>query len=216
MKRWFWIVSGITCVARLDGHGGRRHAGAAERHARFRRLIGLRDGVFEFEEDRGNRRRVIRVEQVEVRTVELDEDGPGAVRATTTRGRPAARAARARGDGVGAPAVDRHRHLHPQRPDGVLRGQRPHPLGPRVVRTVPKARTTRRAIPTGRFRRGRPRALIGRVGDEAPFFIGTDTAGHPRARVRSALSRRQRRDLRGQQRLVPRDCVLLTVARAGL
>ena len=42
------------------------------------RLIGLRDGVFEFEEDRGNRRRVVRVEQVDVRTIELDQDGPRA------------------------------------------------------------------------------------------------------------------------------------------
>ena len=58
---------------------------------------------------------------------------------------------------------------------------------------------------------GRPAAaLIGRVGDDAPFFVGSDTEG---IRVRGSgqlVSRRQRRDLRRQLRLVPRDGVLLS------
>ena len=72
MKRWLWIVSAITCVMglwtavvvadTLVMRNGNRISG---------RLIGLRDGVFEFEEDRGLRRgRVIRVEQADVRTIE--------------------------------------------------------------------------------------------------------------------------------------------------
>ena len=92
MKRSFWIVAGIACVLgvwtatvvadTLVLRNGTRVSG---------RLVGLRDGVFEFEEDRGNRRRVIRVEQVDVRTIELDEDGPAVVR----RPPPARRRARA-------------------------------------------------------------------------------------------------------------------------
>src|SRR6185503_14497912 len=81
MKRWLRIVSGITCALgvwtavlaadTLVMRNGNRISG---------RLIGLRDGVFEFEEDRGLRRgRVIRVEQADVRTVELDQDGPSTV-----------------------------------------------------------------------------------------------------------------------------------------
>ena len=42
---------------------------------------------------------------------------------------------------------------------------------------VPKARTTRRAIPAGRFPARPAAALIGRVGEDAPFFIGSDTEG---------------------------------------
>ena len=93
MKRCFWIASGITCALgiwtatlaadTLILRNGTRISG---------RLVGWRAGVFECEEDRGNRRRVIRVEQVEVRTVELDEDGPGAFgNSDTPAGRPRAR-----------------------------------------------------------------------------------------------------------------------------
>src|SRR6188472_4494705 len=77
MKRSSWIVIGVASVLglwtaalaadTLVMRNGTRISG---------RLVGLRDGVFEFEEERGNRRRVIRVEQVDVRTVELDQDGP--------------------------------------------------------------------------------------------------------------------------------------------
>src|ERR1700752_3775746 len=80
MKRGVWIVLGImgalgvwTVVVSANTlvmRNGTRISG---------RLVGLRDGVFEFEEDRGLRRgRVIRVEQADVRTIELDQDGPGA------------------------------------------------------------------------------------------------------------------------------------------
>ena len=80
-----WIVAGMACalaaltvVVSADTlvlRNGNRLSG---------RLIGLRDGVFEFEEDRGNRRRVVRVEQIDVRTIELDQDGPGRSTAATT------------------------------------------------------------------------------------------------------------------------------------
>ena len=140
------------------------------------RLIGLRDGVFEFEEDRGNRRRVIRVEQA-VRAHHRDR--PGRAQRLREQRRPAAapaRAARARSHGVGAPAVDRHGHHHPQRADGVLeasgriRWGRERQDGPEGQDISP--RNPNRPMPS------RPAAaLIGRVGEDAAFLIGTGTEG---------------------------------------
>ena len=162
MKRSFWIVSGIVCALgiwtatlisadTLVMRNGNRISG---------RLIGLRDGVFEFEEDRGNRRRVVRVEQIDVRTIELDQDGPGAVRHR----------------GNNEPAVGRPRGLREREvnvtaryPSGPTRastcgtGRRSFSRraagsgGAGTVRMVPRAKTTRRAIPAGRFPRVRPR-----------------------------------------------------------
>jgi hypothetical protein len=149
------------------------------------RLIGLRDGVFEFEEDRGLRRgRVVRVEQADVRTIELDQDGPG----------PFDRGDRDRGDRdsdtVGRPRGLREREVLVQarqqwtdtgvsvrngqmiyfEASGKVRWGRDRQDGPEGENNSP--RNPSRPIPS------RPAAsLIGRVGDDAPFFIGSDTDG---------------------------------------
>jgi hypothetical protein len=184
MKRWLWIVSAITCVMglwtavvvadTLVMRNGNRISG---------RLIGLRDGVFEFEEDRGLRRgRVIRVEQADVRTIELDQDGPGPF----DRGDRGDRD----NDQVGRPRGLREREVtvsaRTQWTDtgvnvrngqtiffeatGRIRWGSNRQDGPEGENNSP--RNPSRPIP------GRPAAaLIGRVGDEAPFFIGSDTEG---------------------------------------
>jgi hypothetical protein len=177
MKRWFWIAWGITCALGLWTatlaadtlilRNGTRISG---------RLVGLRDGVFEFEEDRGNRRRVIRVEQVDVRTVELDEDGPGAFGTNdTSAGRP--RGLREREVTVSArqPWTDagisiRNGQTVYFEASGRVRWGSSRQDGPEGENDSP--RNPKRPIPS------RPAAgLIGRVGDDAPFFIGNDTQG---------------------------------------
>jgi len=187
MKRSLWIVVGIaslvgvwTAVLTADTlvmRNGNRISG---------RLIGLRDGVFEFEEDRGLRRgRVIRVEQADVRTIELDQDGPGAF----DRGDRGDRD-RASDQGGGRPRGLREREVtvsaRSQWTDtginvrngqtlyfeasGKVRWGKDRQDGPDGENNSP--RNPNRPIP------GRPAAsLIGRVGDDAPFFIGSDTEG---------------------------------------
>ena len=177
MKRWFWIVSGIACVAVLWAatvvadtlvlRNGTRISG---------RLIGLRDGVFEFEEDRGNRRRVIRVEQVDVRTVEIDQDGPSGF-GNNDALPPRPRGLREREVTVSArqPWTDtgisiRNGQTVYFEASGRIRWGRERQDGPEGEKDSP--RNPNRPIAS------RPAAgLIGRVGDDAPFFIGTDTAG---------------------------------------
>ena len=179
MKRSFWIVSGIVCglgvwtavisADTLVMRNGNRMSG---------RLIGLRDGVFEFEEDRGNRRRVVRVEQIDVRTIELDQDGPGAFDRGNNE------------PSVGRPRGLREREVNVQartqwtdtgvnvrngqtvffEASGRIRWGRDRQDGPEGENNSP--RNPSRPIP------GRPAAaLIGRVGDDAPFFIGSDAEG---------------------------------------
>jgi len=176
MKRWFWIVSSITCALglwtaavaadTLVMRNGTRVSG---------RLVGLRDGVFEFEEDRGNRRRVIRVEQVDVRTIELDEDGPSPFGVSGGTERP--RGLREREVTVNArqPWTDtgvtiRNGQTVYFEASGRVRWGRDRQDGPEGENNSP--RNPNRPIPS------RPAAsLIGRVGDDAPFFIGTDMQG---------------------------------------
>ena len=192
MKRSLWIVLGVssllatwTAVLAADTlvmRNGSRSSG---------RLIGLRDGVFEFEEDRGLRRgRVIRVEQAEVRTIELDADGPGLFdrgdRGDRDRDRDRDRA----DQGGGRPRGLREREVMVQarqqwtdtgiavrggqtiyfEASGKVRWGRDRQDGPDGENNSP--RNPSRPIPS------RPAAaLIGRVGDDAPFYIGSDTEG---------------------------------------
>jgi hypothetical protein len=184
MKRSFWIGLGIVCVVSvwtaalaadtLVMRNGNRVSG---------RLIGLRDGVFEFEEDRGLRRgRVIRVEQADVRTVELDQDGPGAFDRGDRGNRdnePAARPRGLREREVNVSArtqwTDTGVNLRNGQTmyfeaSGRVRWGSSRQDGPEGENDSP--RNPSRPIP------GRPAAaLIGRVGDDAPFFIGSDTEG---------------------------------------
>ena len=187
MKRSLWIVMGIasvlgvwTAVLAADTlvmRNGNRISG---------HLIGLRDGVFEFEEDRGLRRgRVIRVEQAEVRTIELDQDGPGAFDRSDRGDRD-----RAADQGGGRPRGLREREVNVSarnqwtdsgisvrngqtfyfEASGRVRWGKDRQDGPEGENNSP--RNPNRPSP------GRPAAaLIGRVGDDAPFFIGSDTEG---------------------------------------
>jgi hypothetical protein len=176
MKRLFWIVASTTCVFGLTAtlladtlvlRNGQRISG---------RLIGLREGVFEFEEDRGFRRRVIRVEQVDVRTIELDQDGPGqfgtndpsAGRPRGLRERDVMVSARQQWTDTGISL--RNSQTVYFEASGRVRWGRDRQDGPEGENNSP--RNPNRPIPS------RPAAaLIGRVGDEAPFFIGNDTEG---------------------------------------
>jgi hypothetical protein len=184
MKRSVRIVLGITCVLgvwtavisadTLIMRNGTRISG---------RLVGLREGVFEFEEDRGLRRgRVIRVEQVDVRTIELDQDGPSPFDRGADRGN--------NEPPVGRPRGLREREVNVSartqwtdtgvsvrngqtlffEASGRVRWGSNRQDGPEGENNSP--RNPNRPIP------GRPAAaLIGRVGDDAPFFIGSDTEG---------------------------------------
>ena len=185
MKRWLWIVGTTLAVTgwvvavsadTLILRNGQRISG---------RLIGLRDGVFEFEEDRGLRRgRVIKVEQADVRTIEMDQDGPGFFdRGDRDRDD-------RNGDQVGRPRGLREREVNVQarsqwtdtgvnvrngqtvyfEASGRVRWGRDRQDGPEGEKNSP--RNPSRPIP------GRPAAaLIGRVGGDAPFFIGSDVEG---------------------------------------
>jgi hypothetical protein len=174
MKRSLWIVVGIasvfgawTAVLAADTlvmRNGNRISG---------HLIGLRDGVFEFEEDRGLRRgRVIRVEQADVRTIELDQDGPatdqGGGRPRGLREREVNVSARTQWTDTGI-TVRNGQALYFEA-SGRVRWGKDRQDGPEGENNSP--RNPSRPIP------GRPAAsLIGRVGDDAPFFIGSDTEG---------------------------------------
>jgi hypothetical protein len=181
MKRSFWITLGITCVVgiwtvvvsadTLVMRNGQRISG---------RLIGLREGVFEFEEDRGLRRgRVIRVEQVDVRTIELDQDGPGPFDRADRDSEPVARPRGLRERDVNVQARTqwtdtgvsvRNGQTIFFEASGRVRWGSSRQDGPEGENNSP--RNPSRPIPA------RPAAaLIGRVGDEAPFFIGSDTEG---------------------------------------
>ena len=181
MKRSSWIVLGAasllsvwTVVVAADTlvmRNGQRISG---------RLIGLREGVFEFEEDRGLRRgRVIRVEQADVRTIELDQDGPSTVgdrdRDTGAAGRPRGLRERevnvqARTQWTDTGVNVRNGQMVYFEASGRVRWGRDRQDGPEGENNSP--RNPSRPIP------GRPAAaLIGRVGDDAPFFIGNDAEG---------------------------------------
>ena len=180
MKRSLWIVLGVASLLgawavvvsadTLVMRNGQRISG---------RLIGLRDGVFEFEEDRGLRRgRVIRVEQSDVRTIELDQDGPssaGERERDGTTGRPRGLRERevnvqARNQWTDTGVNVRNGQMIYFEASGRVRWGRDRQDGPEGENNSP--RNPSRPIP------GRPAAaLIGRVGDDAPFFIGSDTEG---------------------------------------
>ena len=177
MKRSLWLVSSISCALglwtvvvaadTLVMRNGTRISG---------RLVGLRDGVFEFEEDRGNRRRVIRVEQTDVRTIELDQDGPAPFgnsggQAERPRGlREREVTVTARQPWTDSGITVRNGQTVYFEASGRVRWGHDRQDGPEGENDSP--RNPNRPIPA------RPAAaLIGRVGDDVPFFIGTDAQG---------------------------------------
>jgi hypothetical protein len=186
MHRWFCVVSAMAFAAGVGATAVSADTLIMRNGTRISgRLVGLREGVFEFEEDRGLRRgRVIRVEQADVRTIELDQDGPGAFdRGERDRGD-------RDGDQAGRPRGLREREVMVQarqqwtdtgvsvrngqmvyfEASGKVRWGRDRQDGPEGENNSP--RNPSRPIPS------RPAAaLIGRVGDDAPFFVGSDTNG---------------------------------------
>jgi hypothetical protein len=181
MRRSFEIVAGIACALTLWTVMASADTLVMRNGTRISgRLIGLRDGVFEFEEDRGLRRgRVIRVEQVDVRTVELDQDGPGPFdrgdRDNDTVARPRGLRERevmvqARQQWTDTGVSVRNGQTIYFEASGKVRWGRDRQDGPEGENNSP--RNPSRPIPS------RPAAaLIGRVGNDAPFFIGSDTQG---------------------------------------
>ncbi len=141
------------------------------------RLVGVRDGVVEFEEDARGRRRMVRFDVDEVRALEFDRFD----------GRPDDRDDRGVGLGGGRPRGLREREVRVPARTGwidtgimVREGQRIYVEATGRVRWGPgrqdgpegeddSPRNPNRPIPN------RPgAALIGRVGNDAPFFIGAD------------------------------------------
>lgn len=180
MQRCWGIVSAVVVVLGLCAGAAWADTLVMKNGNRINgRLIGLRDGVFEFEENRGLRRRTIRVEQIDVRTIEIDtDDGPrvepnspgdaGGGRPRGMREREVTVSARTRWTETGV-AVRQGQTIYFEA-SGKIRWGSKRQDGPEGEDNSP--RNPNRPIPS------RPgAALIGRVGDEAPFFIGGETAG---------------------------------------
>jgi hypothetical protein len=145
------------------------------------RLVGVRNGVVEFEEDRGSQSRTIRVDQDDVRAIEFDRgglgfgQGGGFGNSNDGGGRP--RGLREREVSVSA------RMAWTDTGISVRAGQMIYVDASGQVRWGPdrrdgpegednSPRNPNRPIPS------RPAAgLIGRVGNDAPFFIGADQNG---------------------------------------
>jgi hypothetical protein len=136
----------------------------------FGSLVSVRNGVVEFEEERGSQRRLIRVDQDDVRAIEFDADtfdipttGPGRPRGM--RERELDVSARTAWTDVGVTVKSGQTIYFTA--DGEVRWGRDRRDGPQGESNSP--RNPGRPIPS------RPAAaLIGRVGDDAPFFIGAD------------------------------------------
>ena len=146
------------------------------------RLVAVRNGVIEFEEERGFGSRTVRVDQDEVRAIEFDAgrdiaDGP-AQRPRGLRERELDVSARLPWNDTGI-QVRAGQTLY-FTADGEVRWGRDRRDGPEGESGSP--RNPGRPIPS------RPgAALIGRIGDDAPFFIGNDQ-GPIRVRSSGPLS----------------------------
>jgi PA-IL-like protein len=136
----------------------------------FGQLVSVRNGVVEFEEERGSQRRLLRIDQDEVRAIEFDADtfdlpttGPGRPRGM--REREVDVSARTSWTDTGI-AVKSGQTIY-FTAEGEVRWGRDRRDGPEGENNSP--RNPLRPIPS------RPgAALIGRVGEDAPFFIGAD------------------------------------------
>jgi hypothetical protein len=155
------------------------------------RLVSVRDGVLEFEEERGGRNRVVRLDLDDVRSIELDRGRYTFGDRDTGRDGGRDRDGRAgTGAGFERPRGLRERELsvasHVAWTDAgidVRAGQVVYFDATGRVRWGPRRqdgpegeddspRNPARPIP------GRPAAaLIGRIGQDAPFFIGDDREG---------------------------------------
>ncbi len=159
------VVSADTLVLR----NGNRLSG---------RLVGVRDGVVEFEEDARGRRRVVRFDVDDIRAVEFDRFGGRGDR-DDDRGGPF--------DGGGRPRGLREKEVRVPARTGwtdtgiaVRDGQRIYVEATGKVRWGPGRQDGPEGENDSPRNPGRPipnrpgAALIGRVGNDAPFFIGAD------------------------------------------
>jgi hypothetical protein len=136
----------------------------------FGRLIGVRNSVVEFEEERGSHTRLLRIDQDDVRAIELDTDtfdipttGPGRPRGM--RERELDVSARTQWTDTGITVKSGQTMYFTAEGEVRWGGDRGH--GPDGESQSP--RNPLRPMPS------RPgAALIGRVGDDAPFLIGDD------------------------------------------
>jgi hypothetical protein len=157
------LVCGVTVAAdTLILRNGTRVSG---------RLVAVRNGVIEFEEDRGFGTRTVRVDQDEVRAIEFDSSRNSADNGVSTQ-RPRGMRERELDVSARMPWTDtgiqvRNGQTLYFSAGGEVRWGRDRRDGPEGESGSP--RNPSRPIPS------RPgAALIGRVGDEAPFFIGAD------------------------------------------
>ena len=135
------------------------------------RLVAVRNGVIEFEEERGFGSRTVRVDQDEVRTIEFDlgRDDSSSIGPTQ---RPRGMRERELNVSARMPWTDTGVQVRAGQTlyftaDGEVRWGPDRRDGPEGERNSP--RNPGRPIPS------RPGAsLIGRIGDDAPFFIGND------------------------------------------
>ena len=139
------------------------------------RLIAVRDGVIEFQEERGAGRRVMRVDQDEVRTIEFDRERER-FRVEPTEGeRP--RGMREREVNVSSRVQWNDTGI------SLRAGQTIYFEASGRVRWGPKRQDGPAGESDSPRNPGRPipsrpgAALIGRIGDDAPFFIGDDRSG---------------------------------------
>lgn len=139
------------------------------------RLVAVRNGVIEFEEERGSQTRTVRIDQDDVRTIELDRGGSESGGSLSGGGRP--RGLREKELDVTARTAWTDTGVSVRSgqtvyfsADGRIRWGNDRRDGPAGENNSP--RNANRPIPS------RPAAaLIGRVGTEAPFFIGSDEEG---------------------------------------
>jgi hypothetical protein len=159
------------------------------------RLLTVRDGVVEFEETRGNRLRVMRIDQDEIRSIEFDR-----YTFDPSDRDPRVGGGGSAGQGAGAGEVTRPRGLRERDVEvpartawtdtgvDVRAGQTVYFTAAGRVRWGPRRQDGPEGERDSPRNPGRPipsrpaAALIGRVGEDAPFFIGADQAG---IRVRS-------------------------------
>lgn len=150
------------------------------------RLLSIRDGVVEFEEGRGARGRVVRVDQDEIRTIEFDRGGGG-----NGFGSGGGFGGGQGGGGLdGRPSGLREREVNVSARTAwtdtgisVRGGQTIYFDASGRVRWGPGRQDGPEGEDNSPRNAGRPiparpaAALIGRIGDDAPFFIGASSEG---------------------------------------
>lgn len=171
MMHRFAVVAAVALGVVLSGAAAFADALLLRNGTRvFGHLVGVRNGVVEFEEERGSQKRLVRVDQDDVRAIEFDADtfdipttGPGRPRGMRERELDVSARTQWTETGITVKSgqtiyftAEGHVRWGPDRRDGP-EGEDKSPRNP--LRPIPS----------------RPAAaLIGRVGNDVPFFIGAD------------------------------------------